>query len=165
VWTLPEHEAQRLAALDPADFCRELTRSFDARLGEVQAVSTRASFPLRRQLAREYVVGRVLLAGDAAHAVHPLAGQGVNLGLRDVAALRGLLAKAGNRDIGAAHRLAQYQRQRRSENTLAAYSFEAINRAFSNDALLPTLLRGPLLGLGGRIAPLRQWLAAMAIRG
>ncbi|PKM16512.1 MAG: 2-octaprenyl-3-methyl-6-methoxy-1,4-benzoquinol hydroxylase [Gammaproteobacteria bacterium HGW-Gammaproteobacteria-1] len=165
VWTLPEHAAQRLAALDPADFCRELTRSFDARLGEVQAVSTRASFPLRRQLAREYVVGRVLLAGDAAHAVHPLAGQGVNLGLRDVAALRGLLAKAGNRDIGAAHRLAQYQRQRRSENTLAAYSFEAINRAFSNDALLPTLLRGPLLGLGGRIAPLRQWLAAMAIRG
>ncbi|MDP1698688.1 MAG: FAD-dependent oxidoreductase [Xanthomonadaceae bacterium] len=165
VWTLPESEAQRIAALDPADFCRELSRSFDARLGEVQAVSQRATFPLRRQLAREYVAGRVLLAGDAAHAVHPLAGQGVNLGLRDVSALRALLAKAGSRDVGAAHRLAQYQRQRRSENTLAAYSFEAINRAFSNDALLPTLLRGQLLGLAGRIAPLRQWLAGVAIRG
>lgn len=163
VWTLPESEAQRLAALDAADFCDELSRSFDARLGEVQAVSQRASFPLRRQLARDYVAGRVLLAGDAAHAVHPLAGQGVNLGLRDVAALRALLARAGSRDIGAAHRLAQYQRQRRSENTLAAYSFEAINRAFSNDALLPTLLRGPMLGLTGRIAPLRQWLAGHAL--
>lgn len=163
VWTLPESEAQRLAALEPADFCRELTRAFDARLGDVQAVSQRASFPLRRQLASAYVAGRVLLAGDAAHAVHPLAGQGVNLGLRDVAALRALLARAGSRDIGAAHRLAQYQRQRRSDNTLAAYSFEAINRLFSNDAPLPTLLRGHLLGLAGRIAPMRQWLAGHAL--
>lgn len=163
VWTLPDAEAQRLAALDPLDFCRELTRGFDARLGEVQAVSQRATFPLRRQLARDYVAGRVVLAGDAAHAVHPLAGQGVNLGLRDIAALRAVLARAGARDIGAAHRLAQYQRQRRSENTLAAHSFEAINRVFSNDALLPTLARGPLLGLVGRITPLRWWLAGHAV--
>jgi len=165
VWTLPESEAQRLAALDPADFCRELSRGFAARLGDVLDVSQRATFPLRRQLARDYVAGRVLLAGDAAHAVHPLAGQGVNLGLRDVAALRAVLARAGARDLGAAHRLAQYQRQRRSENTLAAYSFDAINRVFSNDALVPTLMRGPLLGLAGRIAPLRQWLAGVASGG
>lgn len=163
VWTLPDAEALRLAAFEPVDFCRELSRGFDARLGEVQAVSQRVTFPLRRQLARDYVAGRVVLAGDAAHAVHPLAGQGVNLGLRDVAALRAVLARAGARDIGAAHRLAQYQRQRRSENTLAAHSFEAINRVFSNDALLPTLARGPLLGLVGRIAPLRQWLAGHAV--
>jgi 2-octaprenyl-3-methyl-6-methoxy-1,4-benzoquinol hydroxylase len=162
VWTLPDAQAQRLRDGDAGEFCRELTRAFDASLGEVQAVSARAAFPLRRQLADRYVAGRVLLAGDAAHAVHPLAGQGVNLGLRDVTCLRALLQQAGERDLGAAHRLARYQRQRRSEDTLAAYSFEAINRVFSNDALWPTLLRGPLLGAIGRIAPLTQRLARVA---
>lgn len=162
VWTLPDAQAQRLRDADPVDFCRELTRAFDATLGEVQAVSARAAFPLRRQLADRYVAGRVLLAGDAAHAVHPLAGQGVNLGLRDVACLRALLRQAGERDLGAPHRLARYQRRRRSEDTLAAWSFDAINRVFSHDAIVPTLLRGPVLGLLGRIAPLTQRLARIA---
>lgn len=162
VWTLPDAQAQRLRDADPLDFCRELTRAFDATLGEVQAVSARAAFPLRRQLADRYVAGRVLLAGDAAHAVHPLAGQGVNLGLRDVACLRALLRQAGERDLGAPHRLARYQRRRRSEDTLAAWSFEAINRVFSSDAIVPTVLRGPVLGLLGRIAPLTRRLARIA---
>lgn len=162
VWTLPDAQAQRLRDADPTEFCGELTRAFDATLGEVQAVSARAAFPLRRQLADRYVVGRVLLAGDAAHAVHPLAGQGVNLGLRDVVCLRALLRKAAGGDPGVAHRLARYQRRRRSEDSLAAWSFEAINRVFSNDALMPTLLRGPLLGLLGRITPLTQRLARFA---
>lgn len=163
VWTLPSAQAQRLCTESEDLFRAELERAFAGCLGAIEAVSTRVVFPLRRQLARRYYAGRVLLIGDAAHAVHPLAGQGVNLGLRDVATLRTLLARAGTRDIGAPHRLAQYQRQRRSENTLAAYGFEAINRLFSNDALLPTLLRGHLLGLAGRIAPLRQWLAGHAL--
>lgn len=162
VWSLPDAEAQRLRAADTDGFCRELTRAFDATLGEVRAVSTRAAFPLRRQLAQRYVSGRVLLAGDAAHAVHPLAGQGVNLGLRDVACLRQLLRDAGQRDLGAAHRLARYQRLRRSEDTVAAYGFDLINRVFSNDAILPTLLRGPLLGLIGRVSPLTRQLARVA---
>lgn len=162
VWTLPDREAQRLREADAAAFCRELTRAFDATLGEVCTVSARAAFPLRRQLAQRYVSGRVLLAGDAAHAVHPLAGQGVNLGLRDVACLRQLLRVAGPRDPGAAHRLARYQRLRRSEDTLAAYGFDVINRVFSNDEILPTLLRGPVLGLIGRVAPLARQLARVA---
>ncbi|HEY2347069.1 MAG TPA: FAD-dependent oxidoreductase [Xanthomonadaceae bacterium] len=153
VWTLPDDEAARLLAVDETTFCSELTRAFDATLGDVVAVSQRAAFPLRRQIAECFVVGRVALCGDAAHVVHPLAGQGLNIGLRDVIALRTLVRDAGKRrgDIGAPHRLARWQRERRSESTSAAYAFDGINRLFSNDAPLPTLARGHLLGLAGRI--------------
>jgi len=158
VWTLAEAEAQRLLAIDDASFCAELTRAFDARLGEVTEVSGRQAFPLRRQLAREMLHGRVALIGDAAHVVHPLAGQGVNLGLRDVATLATLVreAQVAGRDFLVAHRLQRWARSRLSENAVAAYSFEAINGLFSNDALLPTLVRGPLLGLAGKFPPLAQ---------
>lgn len=158
VWSLPEAEAARLVAVDEGQFMRELERAFDGRLGAITSVSARASFPLRRQLARRYVEGRVVLAGDAAHAVHPLAGQGVNLGLRDVACLQRLVESAGTRDIGAAHRLVRYQRERRSDNVLSAWAFDGINRVFSSDALLPTLLRGPALGLANAVPGLARQL-------
>lgn len=163
VWTLPRAQARRLCTVPEEAFRRELERAFAGRLGAIEAVSARVAFPLRRQLARRYVEGRVALIGDAAHSVHPLAGQGVNLGLRDVACLRDLLRRAGDADPGAAHRLARYQRRRRSDDTLAALGFEAINRVFSNDLLLPTLLRGHLLEFAGRVPPLRNWLAGYAL--
>lgn len=160
VWTLPNDEAERLLALDDEAFCRELTRAFDARLGDVLEVSPRAAFPLRRQLAKTMLVDRVALIGDAAHAVHPLAGQGVNLGLRDVSSLRASVDDAVRRGLDpfSTHRMQRWARERYSENALAAYSFEAINRVFSNDALLPTLLRGHALGIAGRLPPLTQFL-------
>ena len=159
VWTLPEAEAQRLLTIDETSFRAELTRAFDARLGEVTEVSQRKAFPLRRKLAKELLHGRVALLGDAAHVVHPLAGQGVNLGLRDVAALAALVREANSvgRDFTSAHRLQRWGRARLSENAVAAYSFEAINDLFSSDALLPTLVRGPLLGLAGKFPPLAQF--------
>jgi 2-octaprenyl-3-methyl-6-methoxy-1,4-benzoquinol hydroxylase len=159
VWTLPTSEAERLLGVDEARFGAELTRAFDARLGEVTGVSERRAFPLRRKLATQMLRGRLALIGDAAHAVHPLAGQGVNLGLRDVGALSACVheARSSGLDFSSPHRLQRWARARLSENAVATYSFEAINRIFSNDALLPTLVRGPLLGLAGRFPPLAQF--------
>ncbi len=156
VWTLPDAEAERVLALDEDSFNRELTTAFAGRLGDMRLVSARAAFPLRRQLAKAYVAGRVLTLGDAAHVVHPLAGQGVNLGLRDVADLRELVrsAKQRRQEWSSPHRLQRWARSRRSENTLAAYSFDAINKVFSNDEMHLTLARGALLGLAGKLPPL-----------
>ncbi|NOT89050.1 MAG: FAD-dependent oxidoreductase [Lysobacter sp.] len=160
VWTLPDAEAARVVALDDVAFAEELTRAFASRLGEVRPLSKRIAFPLRRQLADAYVAGRVLAIGDAAHVVHPLAGQGVNLGLRDVSALRDAIASAQARraDWAAPHRLARWARARRSDATASAHAFSAINRLFSNDDVATTLLRGPALGLVGRLAPLNRAL-------
>lgn len=160
VWTLPDAEAERVIALEDAAFAEEITRAFASRLGSVHPLTKRIAFPLRRQLADAYVAGRVLAIGDAAHVVHPLAGQGVNLGLRDVSALRDAVvsAQSSRADWAAPHRLARWARARRSDATASAYAFSAINRAFSNDDLATTLLRGPVLGLVGKLAPLNRAL-------
>ena len=156
VWSLPNDEATRVLALDDAAFGEELTAVFEARLGAVRVASKRVAFPLRRQLAASQCEGRVLLVGDAAHVVHPLAGQGVNLGLRDVAALRESVANALSRKLAwdSPHRLQRWARQRKSENALAAHAFDAINRIYSNGGMLPTLLRGHALGIAGRLPPI-----------
>lgn len=167
VWTLPNDDADRLLQCDEESFCRDLTRAFDGRLGNVMEVSQRAAFPLQRQLSKEMLVGRVALIGDAAHTVHPLAGQGVNLGLRDVSALLELLGemKSSSQKKEAQisqHKLERWARQRVSENAVAAYSFEAINRVFSNDDVLPTLLRGHAFGIANFLSPLRSFLLRQA---
>ena len=154
VWTLPEAQAQRLLETGDAAFARELENAFAGSLGSLTCVSRRAAFPLRLQLARSLAAGRVAVIGDAAHAVHPLAGQGVNLGLRDVATLRRTLADARSRGFDPAARLPRWARAQRSENALSAHAFDAINRLFSNDNVAATLLRGPLLGLAGKLPPL-----------
>lgn len=160
VWTLPDAEAARLLVADAEAFARELGDAFGGELGTMRLLSARAAFPLQRQLAETCAQGRVLLLGDAAHVVHPLAGQGVNLGLRDVAALRDLVRDAARRgaDIASPQRLARWARTRKSENAVNALAFEAINRAYSNDALWPTLLRGHALGAAGKLPPLARAL-------
>ncbi|MGY0505983.1 FAD-dependent oxidoreductase [Luteimonas sp. e5] len=161
VWSLPDAEARRVLALDAADFERELTLASAHRLGELRLRSPRAAFPLRRLLARTQVQGRLLLIGDAAHVVHPLAGQGINLGLRDVAALREALVDARQRGrdlLSSPHRLQRWARARRSDNVASTLAFEAINRVYSNDSLLPTLLRGHALAAANAITPLRHAL-------
>lgn len=160
VWTLPDGDATRVLALDDAAFNRELGNAFEARLGEVRLVSKRAAFPLKRQLAESSIAGKVLLIGDAAHVVHPLAGQGVNLGLRDVTRLRDAIADAQARraDWTSPHRLARWARQCRSENAAAAHAFDGINRVFSNDEMHATLLRGFALGIAGKLPPLANML-------
>lgn len=160
VWTLPTAEASRLMEVDDVAFLAELERAFDGPLGEMRAVSARAAFPLRRQLARSHHAGRVVLVGDAAHVVHPLAGQGVNMGLRDVGTLRQELSAGAARggDFAVASRLSRWSRARRSENALAAYAFEGLNRLFSTDSMAATLLRGPAMGAVGMLPPLNRAL-------
>lgn len=167
VWTLPWDEAEQVLTMDDGAFADALTRAFDARLGRATPASRRVGFPLRRRLAQTYVSGRVLALGDAAHVVHPLAGQGVNLGLRDVAALAAAVADARARggDWATSSRLQRWSRTRRSENALAARAFDTINLAFSNDHPLATVVRGPLLGLAGRLPPVtqRMWRIAAGL--
>ncbi|MCX7514018.1 UbiH/UbiF/VisC/COQ6 family ubiquinone biosynthesis hydroxylase [Frateuria sp. STR12] len=164
VWSLPEAEAQRVLALDDAAFCAELGVASDFRLGPVLSTTRRAAFPLKLQLADRYQAERLVLLGDAAHAVHPLAGQGVNLGLRDVAELRDTLvaARAAGRDIAAPHVLRRYARRRHSADTLDARGFDALARIYAWQA--PPLVAARALGvrLVDRLAPLKRRLAAHA---
>lgn len=155
VWTLPREEAERLRTGGADAFDAALTTAFGAQLGAMRVVSPRVAFPLRRQLAARLQAGRVLVVGDAAHVVHPLAGQGVNLGLRDAATLVAVFAGAqGPTET----RLARWARTRRSESAWAAGLFEGLNRLFSNDAVLPVLWRGAALGAVGRVPPLTRAL-------
>ncbi|MBA8888227.1 2-octaprenyl-3-methyl-6-methoxy-1,4-benzoquinol hydroxylase/2-octaprenylphenol hydroxylase [Dokdonella fugitiva] len=164
VWSLPDAEAARVLALDDDAFRAELGCAFDFRLGAITATTPRAAFPLRLRLAERYVEGRGVLAGDAAHVVHPLAGQGMNLGLRDVACLRRVLRAARERgsDLGAEHVLRRYERERRSDNTLAARGFDAIERVYGSASEPVAALRGAALSLVSGVGALRHVLAARA---
>jgi 2-octaprenyl-3-methyl-6-methoxy-1,4-benzoquinol hydroxylase/2-octaprenylphenol hydroxylase len=164
VWSVPEAEASRLHALDDAAFCAELGAAFDFRLGTVVSTSARAAFPLRLRLADRYLAPRLVLIGDAAHVVHPLAGQGVNLGLRDVDELAAVLtdARDARRDFAGAPVLRQFERRRRSDNTLSAHAFDTIQRVFASEAVPLAALRGAALTLVDRIGPLKRLFAAHA---
>jgi ubiquinone biosynthesis UbiH/UbiF/VisC/COQ6 family hydroxylase len=156
VWSAELPLAEELLALDDAAFCARLTVAAESVLGAVTATTPRVAFPLRLRHAQRYVGDHLVLIGDAAHAVHPLAGQGVNLGFGDVRALADVLASARRegRDWSGQRTLARYQRQRRPEN--------ALYRAFH--ASLPGLRSALGLGLGlvDRAAPLKQWFARRA---
>lgn len=156
VWSLRTAQAEAVLAMDDAGFGAALERAFDRRLGAMPPCSPRVAFPLRLQLADTHAAGRVLLLGDAAHVVHPLAGQGVNIGLRGVAALRDSVAAALARRQAwdTPQRIARWARTRRSEATVAARAFDAINRVHTSESAAAVLLRGHALGLAGRLPPL-----------
>jgi 3-demethoxyubiquinol 3-hydroxylase len=164
VWSLPETKADDLLSAEPEAFCLALDSAFAGTLGTTRLLSARAAFPLKRRLARTMLKGRTLLLGDAAHAVHPLAGQGVNLGLRDVAAL-GRTFETARMKTGDAldpGQLQRWARGRYSDNAVAAMAFENINRVFSNDHAALSLTRGHLLGLADRLGPLKHAMARYA---
>ncbi len=164
VWTLPEAEAQRVLALDDQAFRDELGAASDFRLGRITSTTARAAFPLKLQLAERYQAERFVLLGDAAHAVHPLAGQGVNLGLRDVVELRDTLlaARLAGRDIGAVHVLRRYARRQRSADTLDALGFDALARIYALRSPPLVAARGLGVRLLDRLSPLKRRLSEHA---
>ena len=135
VWNESRVDARALLALDPEELTRQLEYRFTPKLGEISLASRVEAFPFRFQIARRFVAGRLALVGDAAHVVHPVAGQGLNLGLRDVAALAETIVgemRLGL-DPGAPAPLAAYQRQRRFDVAASGLGLDALNRLFSND--------------------------------
>jgi 2-octaprenylphenol hydroxylase len=164
VWSVSNADGERLLTLDDAAFCNELGAAFDFRLGRIVATTSRAAFPLRMKVAEAYVAPRFALIGDAAHVVHPLAGQGVNLGLRDVDELCAALSEArdAKRDFASEAVLRRYERRRRSDNAIAARSFDAIQRVFGSESMPVATLRGAALDLVGKIGLLKQMFARHA---
>ena len=158
VWSETEDNARTIAALDDDGFLDMLRPRFGDFLGKISLAGPRFSYPLTLTLADSYTAPRLALVGDAAHGVHPIAGQGLNLGLRDVAALAEVLVMAQRRgeDIGAPDVLERYQSWRRFESTTLALGMDGVNALFSNDNQALRAARDAGLGLVNRIAPLRR---------
>lgn len=158
VWTEREALAPALLALDDDGFAAELRGRFGTFLGEVTPGSTRWSYPLSVVHARRYVAPRLALAGDAAHAIHPIAGQGFNIGLRDVAALAEVVVDALRLglDPGAETVLERYERWRRPDNLAMLAVTDSLNRLFSNDIPPVRLARDLGLGAVERLPPLKR---------
>ncbi len=140
----------------------ELAKRFGDRLGDIALAGPRQSFPLELQVARSFVADRLVLVGDAAHAVHPLAGQGLNIGFRDVAALTEIVVEDARLgiDIGAPASLERYERWRRFDSAFSATVMDGLNRLFSNDSAPLRALRD--LGLG--VVERTPWLKRMLVR-
>ncbi len=158
VWSERSETAARIDALGDDAYLEVLRPRFGSFLGEISLVGARHTYPLSLSLTTALVADRVALVGDAAHGVHPIAGQGLNAGLRDVAALAEVVTDAARRgeDIGTAGVLARYQTWRRFDNTALALATDAFNRLFSNDNPLLRLGRDIGMGLVGRLPALRR---------
>jgi len=164
VWSTSREEAARLRALDAPAFALELTLASAEVLGACEVLTPLSEFPLRLQYALEYTAPRVVLLGDAAHVVHPLAGQGLNLGLLDCAALLEVLGESANVGaFGDSRVLRRYERWRKSENLLAATALDGIERLFSNTNPALAGLRSIGLGAVGKLDFVRRGFARRAL--
>lgn len=157
VWYDQQQRIQALAKLDNEALAEQVVAHFPERIGNFKILS-KGSFPLRRRHANQYVKGRIVLLGDAAHTINPLAGQGVNLGFKDVAAMTELItqAVAAQLDIGSVERLARYQRRRRPDNLLMQTTMDVCYHTFSNDILPLKILRNLGLSAAQHSGPLKN---------
>jgi 2-octaprenyl-6-methoxyphenol hydroxylase len=158
VWTERTEVARRILAFDDARFGAEIARRLGDHLGAVRPVGRRWSYPLSAMLVHRYVDTRLALAGDAAHGIHPIAGQGLNLGFRDAIALADLViaAHAAGDDPGSPALLARYQRRRRGDNLMMLVTTDALDRLFSNDNPLLRAARDLGIAAVHRIPPLKR---------
>ena len=143
-------------ALPDADFHAELERRFGLHLGEITAVGARLAFPLGFAVARTFVAERIALVGDAAHVIHPIAGQGLNMGLKDVAALAEVIVDAARLGIDPATVLERYQRWRRFDTMAMGVATDGLNRLFSNRSDVLRLARDIGLGIVDRLPGLKR---------
>jgi 3-demethoxyubiquinol 3-hydroxylase len=158
VWYNSPDEVSRLKSLSNENLLSELTATFPDCLGKVNAILGTASFPLKRQHAQSYVKSGVALVGDAAHMINPLAGQGVNIGLLDAAALAEVLVEADKQgfELGDLRVLTRYEKMRRNENLKMMMVMDVFYRVFSNQVLPVKFLRNLGLGLAERILPAKN---------
>lgn len=158
VWSERRARAQDLVAMDDAAFLNALKPAFGSFLGNIHLTGARFSYPLNLTLANSLTASRVVLVGDAAHGIHPIAGQGLNAGLRDVAALADVLTTARSRgeDIGSAQTLQRYQEWRRFDTATLALATDTFNRLFSNDNPLIRAARDIGMGLVNSAPRLRR---------
>ncbi|MGH8547190.1 MAG: UbiH/UbiF/VisC/COQ6 family ubiquinone biosynthesis hydroxylase [Methylococcales bacterium] len=169
VWYHSPDEIRRLSALPDLDLLAELESAFPDCLGGIRRISGRASFPLKRQHAQEYVKPGLALIGDAAHMINPLAGQGVNIGFMDAAALAEVVVAAASkgRDIGSLAVLREYEKKRRRENLLMMTTMDLFYRVFSNEIGPLKIFRNLGLGLADRLSPAKKLVMryAMGLEG
>ena len=158
VWTEGRKEAMRIAELPPEEFQAELEKRFGLHLGEVRALDKPRAFPLGYFVARSFIAERLALVGDAAHVIHPIAGQGLNMGLKDVAALAEVIVDAARLGIdpGQADVLERYQRWRRFDTMAMGVATNSLNMLFSNKSPLLRTVRDIGLGLVDRMPPLKS---------
>ena len=165
VWSTDPNRADQLLAMNEQEFKKVLTSEFDGRLGLCEMVGERAAFPLKMRYARDFVVERVALVGDAAHTIHPLAGQGVNLGLLDAASLaQEVLAlwKQGQ-DIGTKRNLRGYERWRKAEAAKMITLMQGFRDLFSGENPAKKLARGIGLSLAGQLPGVKDEIMKRAL--
>ena len=165
VWSQDTGEARRLMALDDTDFAAELERAIERELGSVESISGRFAFPLRQRHAKDYIAPGFALVGDAAHTIHPLAGQGANLGYGDVRALLDELSRAKKAGLSPANELvlARYQRRRKGENLAMMAAMEGFKQLFGRDELPVRWLRNTGLRWLNQMGPVKNRIAAEAM--
>lgn len=165
VWYNTPANVKRLMSLGEDQFMAELTDTFPESLGKIDRLLERGFFPLRRQHAQEYVKEGVALAGDAAHMIHPLAGQGVNIGLLDAAALAEtiLIAQRKGEDFTSLTVLKAYEKQRRNHNLVMMQAMDMFYRVFSNDNMPLKIVRNIGLGLAERVTPAKNKVMRFAM--
>lgn len=165
VWSRPKAQVDAMQQLPEKEFCQALSRAFENRLGSVIATDQRHVIPLRQRHAKRYVQAGLVLVGDAAHTIHPLAGQGVNLGFLDVAALVETLKQAQQQglDLSSVKVLKHYQAQRRGDNLRMMALMESLSRLFANQQPLLSVLRNTGMNWVQKLSPIKQHLAQQAM--
>ena len=165
VWSVPPERAKQLQALSDAEFNKQLTRTFDNRLGFCELQSERNSFPLTMRYARDFAKHRIALIGDAAHTIHPLAGQGVNLGLLDAVSLAQCIVEnsEADKDIGVYANLRQFERWRKTEAAQMVASMEMLKQLFHGDNPIQKTARDLALIFADNISPLKKQFIKQAM--